>query len=78
MEMIYSKTRGTWNIFNGAEWYAEGTYEQMSAMMENIRECELEEEAARCPEPESDYFGDDYDDYYFDDPWTNYDRFREI
>ena len=82
MEMVYNEERGTWNLFNGAEWYAEGTYEQMSAMMDNIRDCELEEEAARFPEPESDYYGDeDYDDYgdgYYDDPWTNYDRDREI
>ena len=42
--MEYSKERGTWNIFNGAEWYAEGTYEQMEKMMDTIRDCELEED----------------------------------
>lgn len=42
--MYFSKERGTWNINHGAEWYAEGTYEQMEAMMDNIRDCELEED----------------------------------
>lgn len=42
--MVYSPERGTWNIFCDGEWYAEGTYEQMEQMMENIRDCELEEE----------------------------------
>lgn len=76
MDMVYNEERKTWNLFNGAEWYAEGTYEQMSEMMDNIRTCELEEES--CPEPDSDYYGDEEEnpDYY--DPWTNYDRFREI
>lgn len=58
MEMIYSESRGTWNLFNEAEWYFEGTFEQCCEMMENCRICELEEEEARYPEPESDYYGD--------------------
>lgn len=58
MTMVYSKERGTWNLFDGAEWYAEGTYEQMEQMLENCRMCEIEEEEARCPEPSSDYYGE--------------------
>lgn len=26
--MEYSESRGTWNVFCGAEWYFEGTLEQ--------------------------------------------------
>lgn len=50
--MYYSEERGTWNINLDGEWYAEGTYEQMNAMMENIYQCEAEEQDER------------YDDYY--------------
>jgi hypothetical protein len=41
--MVYSEERGTWNLFDGAEWYAEGTYEEMEAMLDNERICEAEE-----------------------------------
>ena len=78
-EIIYSKERGTYNLIVNGEWYAEGSYEQMEQMYENNRVCELEAEMERCPEPESDYYGDD--DIYADpnyDPWTNYNRWREI
>ncbi len=58
MEMVYDNVRNTWNLFNGAEWYAEGTYDQMEHMLENHRMCEIEEEEARCPQPSSDYYGE--------------------
>ena len=41
--MEYSKERGTWNIFNGFEWYAEGTYDQMCAMMDICTEYDDDE-----------------------------------
>ena len=63
MNMVYNADRGTWNLYNGGEWYAEGNFEQMDDMRRNAILCELEEEEARCPEPESDYYGDDVDDY---------------
>ena len=59
MNMVYNKDRGTWNLFLAGEWYAEGNFEQMDDMRRNFIECELEEEAARCPEPESDYYGEE-------------------
>lgn len=43
LEMVYSEERKTWNLFVDGEWYAEGTYEQMEQMQENIIMCELEE-----------------------------------
>jgi hypothetical protein len=62
MEIVYNEARGTYNLFDGAEWYAEGTYEQMETMLDNHRQCEAEEyEEEDVP---SDYYGDfeDYDD----------------
>lgn len=34
-ELIYSKERGTWNLFVNGEWYYEGNYEQCEEMMFN-------------------------------------------
>ena len=34
-EMIYSESRGTWNLFVNGEWYFEGDYEQCEEMMFN-------------------------------------------
>jgi hypothetical protein len=34
-EMIYSKERGTWNLFVNGEWFLEGTYEQCEEAMFN-------------------------------------------
>lgn len=33
MEMFYSNERGTWNVFDGAEWYFEGTYEECAEIV---------------------------------------------
>ena len=54
-ELVYNKERGTWNVFIGAEWYAEGNYEEMDDLCRSIRLSEIENE---CSEPESDYYGD--------------------
>lgn len=73
MEMIYNEERGTWNLFDGAEWYAEGTFVQMQEMLDNWNQAEWEK--YNSPEPSDDYYGDDY----YDDPWTNHDvNHREI
>ena len=34
-ELIYSESRGTWNLFVNGEWYLEGTYEQCEEAMFN-------------------------------------------
>jgi len=46
-EMIYSKERGTWNLFVNNEWYLEGTYEQCEEAMFNNSICDNDEEC--CP-----------------------------
>lgn len=43
-EMVYSKERGTWNLFVNGEWYLEGTYEQCEEAMFNNAVCDAEEE----------------------------------
>ena len=34
-ELVYSKERGTWNLFVNGEWYCEGTYEECNDTMLN-------------------------------------------
>lgn len=36
VRMIYSESLGTWNVFNGAEWYYEGNYEQCCKVMDSF------------------------------------------
>lgn len=43
-EIIYNKEKQTYNLFVNNEWYAEGDYEYIEKMVENIRNCEIEEE----------------------------------
>ena len=44
IEIIYNEERGTYNLILNGEWYAEGNYEYIEKMVENIRKCETEEE----------------------------------
>ena len=46
MTIIYSEERNSWNLFDGAEWIFEGTYEQCEKMMyfEFYEEEEYEED----------------------------------
>ena len=44
IEIIYNEERGTYNLILNGEWYAEGNYEYIEKMVENIRECETEED----------------------------------
>lgn len=44
-EIIYNKEKQTHNLFLNGEWYAEGNYEYIEKMVENIHECENEEDA---------------------------------
>ena len=48
--MEYNEYRGTWNIYDvtNGEWYAEGTFEQMQTMMDNIMDCYFEEQESYC------------------------------
>lgn len=63
MDMKYNSACNTYDLIVDGEWYAEGNYEQMDDMMRAMRDCELEEEIARCTQP-SDYYGDiDSDDW---------------
>ena len=43
LTMMYSEERGTWNVFDGAEWILEGTYEQCEKCIDNAWECAAEE-----------------------------------
>ena len=49
VRMIYSKERGTWNVFIGAEWYYESKdYEQAEKVFESFfwpEDDDYEEEA---------------------------------
>lgn len=40
--ILYSKERGTWNLFVYGEWYLEGTYEECEKALANINCCENE------------------------------------
>ena len=44
IDIYYSKERGNHEMIVDGEWYAEGTYEYLNQMAENIRQCEIEEE----------------------------------
>ena len=44
IEIIYNEEKGTYNLILNGEWYAEGNYEYIEKMDENIRECETEED----------------------------------
>lgn len=44
IEIIYNEERGTYNLILNGEWYAEGNYEYIEKMVENIRKCETEED----------------------------------
>ena len=44
IEIIYNEEKGTYNLILNGEWYAEGNYEYIEKMVENIRECETEED----------------------------------
>ena len=43
IEIIYNKEKQTYNLFVNNEWYAEGDYEYIEKMVENIHKCEIEE-----------------------------------
>lgn len=45
---ILKMKNGNFALFVDGEFYAEGTYEQMEQMQENITSCRLDEENARC------------------------------
>lgn len=36
IEIIYSEERKTWNLFVNNEWYAEGTWEYIEQMRDNL------------------------------------------
>ena len=44
IEIIYNEEKGTYNLILNGEWYAEGNYEYIEKMVENIRKCETEED----------------------------------
>ena len=44
IEIIYNKEKQTYNLILNGEWYAEGNYEYIEKMVENIRKCETEED----------------------------------
>jgi hypothetical protein len=44
IEIIYNEEKNTYNLIKDGEWYAEGDYEYIEKMVENIRKCEIEEE----------------------------------
>lgn len=44
IEIIYNKEKQTYNLILNGEWYAEGDYEYIEKMVENIRKCEIEED----------------------------------
>ena len=53
-ELVYSESRGTWNLFVDGEWYLEGTYEQCETAMFNNA----------CDDYEDDYeLNPGYDEY---------------
>ena len=55
-EIIYSKERGTWNVFHNGEWYYESeNYEQANEVYSYLI----------CP-IEDDYYGDDGDEEEYD------------
>lgn len=58
IDIKWSPARATYDLFVDGEWYAEGNYEQMDDMMRAMRQCEIEEEEARCTQPSNDYYGD--------------------
>lgn len=43
IEIIYNEEKNTYNLIKDGEWYAEGDYEYIEKMVENIRKCEIEE-----------------------------------
>jgi hypothetical protein len=44
IEIIYNKEKNTYNLILNGEWYAEGNYEYIEKMVENIHKCETEED----------------------------------
>lgn len=44
LDIQYSETRGTWNLFYNGEWYLEGTYEQCQDAANNLMMCDEDEE----------------------------------
>ena len=44
IDIYYSEERGNYEMIVDGEWYAEGTYECLNQMAENIKQCEIEEE----------------------------------
>ena len=44
IEIIYNKEKQTYNLILNGEWYAEGNYEYIEKMVENIHKCETEED----------------------------------
>lgn len=36
IQLVYSETRGTWNVFVNGEWYFEGDYEQASEVCDSF------------------------------------------
>lgn len=64
--MQYNEERDSWNIYDTetGEWIAEGTYEQMEAMMEAHVACVLDQEDERfAPD---DYYGDEDEESEYD------------
>ena len=53
-DIIYSETRGTWNLFVDNEWYYEGDYETCCDMM------------MRNADEQFEQFYDDYDEYLWE------------
>lgn len=43
VKMVWSESRGTWNVFLDAEWYFEGTFEQCCDIV-NMFNCPEEPE----------------------------------
>lgn len=60
VNMEYSESRGTWNVFVDGEWYLEGTYEQCDKCVETFWLCDDDE-----PEYYESY--DAPEDYYESD-----------
>ena len=56
-EIIYSKERGTWNVFHNGEWYYEDKdYEKANEVYGYLV----------CPIDIEDYYGDDGDEEEYD------------
>ena len=57
--MVFSESRGTWNVIADGEWYFEGTYDQCCKIMDSFYEDENEQYEDSC----EDDIPDEYDEY---------------